>query len=230
MGAFRSEPVPFTQAAADARYVLKAGDTMTGSLLPSPDNSINLGSAAARWQTAFAYSVDLKTGINGVANLNVGFTQAAAGVGGFTLSTMGGQGGAAGAGAGGAGGTWTGKGGAGGDGSAGQAAGAGGNISLLGGNAGANNGGGGANGGDVLVDGGSNSGAGTGGNVKLGTSGNTNSVQIGHAGITTQVFGTLRYDNTSGSATAGAISPPNFVGYLVLNTGGTTIKVPYLNN
>jgi hypothetical protein len=41
-------------------FVAKAGDTMTGSLLPSPTATIDLGSATNRWRTVYTSDLSLK--------------------------------------------------------------------------------------------------------------------------------------------------------------------------
>ena len=56
-------------------------------------------------------------------------------------------------------------------------------------------------------------------------------VAVGRAGINTQILGTLRYDNTAGSASSGGGSLPALArGYLVISVGGVAKKVPYYDN
>ena len=50
-------------ATAITTKVAKAGDTMTGSLLPSPTGTINLGSATQRWATVYTSDLDLNNGV-----------------------------------------------------------------------------------------------------------------------------------------------------------------------
>lgn len=45
------------RGAAVGLFVLKAGDTMTGSLLPTPTGTLNLGSATQAWATTFTRAV-----------------------------------------------------------------------------------------------------------------------------------------------------------------------------
>jgi len=44
-------------------YVLKSGDVMSGSLLPSVTGTLNLGSAALRWGTIYTSDLELSNGI-----------------------------------------------------------------------------------------------------------------------------------------------------------------------
>ena len=44
-------------------YVLKTGDSMSGSLLPSVTGSLNLGSTAMRWGTIYTSDLSLNNGI-----------------------------------------------------------------------------------------------------------------------------------------------------------------------
>lgn len=200
---FRGEPLTFDGNA----YLPLAGGTMTGSILVSPDNAIDLGQPAARWRAVYAYTLDLKTGIVGSANLTSTFNApTVAGDPGFTYVEVGGAG-AAGVGAtpGGAGGTRSIKAGRGGAGTAGAVSGAGGNFEVDAGDAGADGG----------------AGVGAAGLVNIGRT-NARGVKIGRAATETQIDGTLRYDNVIGVAGASA-------GYLVINVAGVTKKVQYFD-
>jgi hypothetical protein len=47
----------------DARYVNVTGDSMSGSLLPTVNGTLNLGSASFRWATLYTSDLSLSNGI-----------------------------------------------------------------------------------------------------------------------------------------------------------------------
>jgi hypothetical protein len=134
------------------------------------DNQASLGQSSVRWSTAYAYTFDLKTGLNHVANATVGATVAGNDAAGFNWTHTGGKGGPASATAGGVGGAIQLTAGLGGDGAVAKNPGNGGPLNLYAGDGGTG-GTGNASGGSVTVDAGNKSGTGTQGLIHLGRSG-----------------------------------------------------------
>lgn len=210
--AYRTEYIGFN----GNNYLPLAGGTMTGSILATPDNTIDLGSLSSRWRAIYGYTVDLASGINGRADLTITSTaRSSAAQTGYSWTWTGGAGGAADAGAaGGNGGPIAIVAGRGGAGTGARAGGAGAALDLDAGLAGADGG----------------AGTGIAGGVTLGIT-NASSVTIGRAAITTTINGTLRYDRLQLTAANGAVFslPAQAAGFLIVNVAGTDRTVPYYN-
>lgn len=190
--------------------------------VPYTNNNHQCGTSAARWSFMQCYGVDVNSptganSINGSAAVTVGMSSVAANTAGLSWTHAGGVGGVASGAVGGAGGLISLIAGVGGAGALSFSSGAGGALTLKGGDAGATGGAGQGNGGNVTLDAG---GGATGGTISIGAT-NASAITVGRSGMTTTINGTLRYDQT-GTATS-------LNGYLIVNVGGASMRVPYYN-